>query len=497
MANAPDPFSTILAQAEKVGPALTRFARDAGEAEMVGIVLRSVSDWAAKRIDAPAIDESHRIPPELLAEAAELGLFGMTIPEAHGGFALSMTAACRVVEELALFDRSVATAIGLHCGLGLRGLIHHANPTLQAATLPAMATGDKIGAFAATEPGAGSHIAGMKTTGKVQEDGSIVLNGQKIYVTNGGFADYYTVVAKTPGLAGARRGWSLFLLHRDDPGLSVGAEEHKLGIRGSSTTTLSLDDVRVGMDRIIGEPSNGLEAFHEILAWGRTMMAAGCLGSARAAYKLTLGQVTSREQFNRPIGHFGQVREKMADMRATIYAMESLVRLVTVCQEHLGMDINFVSSVAKIFNSEGSWQVADDALQLHGGSGYVEETGVARILRDARITRIFEGANEVLRFNLAALALGGVNEAHEVALLAPCVRHPELAAAAAVHDDAAQRIQDAAKALLDRYGFKAFERQMLLKGIADAQIARTLLLAVVEEEDLVTAITACEYDQVD
>ncbi|OIP33492.1 MAG: hypothetical protein AUK47_18950 [Deltaproteobacteria bacterium CG2_30_63_29] len=469
-----DPFAIIASNAAALGTALTSAAATADESEMLQIILEAIRRWTEQSVDDAAIDAAGRMPREVVAQAAELGLFGLTIPEAYGGAGFSMSAACRVIEEVATADRSVATCIGLHCGLGLRGLIRYASEDLKRHYLPDMATGKLLGAFAATEPNAGSHIAGVSTTGTEGADGKLHVTGQKIYVTNGGLAQVFTVVAKTPGLAGARHGWSVFLFEKSDAGLVVGAEEHKLGIKASSTTTLDLDDVALDPSRIVGEPSKGLEAFHEILSWGRTMMSAGCLGTARVAYDRAVEQVMLREQFNRPIGEFGQVRQKIATMRATLYGMESVQRLVTKLQDLYDADISWVSSIAKIYNSEGAWNIVDDVLQLFGGSGFIEETGIARILRDSRITRIFEGANEVLRFNLASVALT-VKDRTPWSLEALVV--DALKADARRYDDASARIEASITALKKRYGFRVFDHQVLLAGLANALIARVVMLA--------------------
>ncbi|MFC1609766.1 acyl-CoA dehydrogenase family protein, partial [Myxococcota bacterium] len=364
-----DPFSVVLEQATAIAERLPRPALDADEAESVDMMVESVRAWAERNIDSAAIDEAADVDPTVYQSAAELGLFGLTVPEPHGGAGFSLSAAARIIEEVATFDRSVATSIGLHCGLGLRGLIHFGSAELKERYLPSLATGERIAAFAATEPDAGSHIAGVKTVAKWDGNTGLMVNGSKCFVTNGAIADVFTILAKTPGLGGARRGYSLLLMTKAMPGIDVGAEEHKLGIRGSSTTTLSFDDVEVDTSQVIGEPSKGLDLMNEVLAWGRTLMSAGCLGSAREAYNRAAAYVLDRRQFGKPIGAFGLVREKVATMRARLYATESLVRLTTLLQSAYDSDIIWESSIAKVFASESTWQITDDALQVHGGAG--------------------------------------------------------------------------------------------------------------------------------
>jgi len=471
-----NPIAAVLAEAPAMGARLCVPAIDDDEAESVSMLIDSVRSWAERTIDSAAIDAAADVDPSVYRSAAELGLFGLTTPESYGGAGFSLSAAARLTEEVATFDRSVATSIGLHCGLGLRGLIHFGSEELKHKYLPGLATGERIAAFAATESDAGSHIAGIKTTAKWDEGkDELTINGSKIWVTNGGIADVFTILCKTPGLAGARRGYSLLLLDKDMPGLEVGAEEHKLGIKGSSTTTLAFDDLVVGTDRVIGEPAKGLDLMNEILAWGRTLMTAGCLGSARAAYDQATRWVLDRRQFGKPVGTFGIVREKIATMRARLYAIESLVRMTTLLQSTYGSNIIWESSIAKVFASESTWQITDDALQVHGGAGFIEETGIARILRDCRITRIFEGANEVLRFHIAAASLG---MAADLAALPQLSIDERLADEAARFDDLAKRTGAAITSLRERFGIRMPEHQMLMGKSADAIIGVFTLLAV-------------------
>jgi alkylation response protein AidB-like acyl-CoA dehydrogenase len=491
MAITADPFRRLLADAPTTrdfSDALTRPGADAEEVSTVAMVLDAVRTWGARAIDPAAVDAAGAIPPAIRQGARELGLYGLTIPQEYGGAGLSMKAASRVTEELALFDRSVAVSIGLHNGLGVRGLVQHGSEELKARYLPGLAAGDLIAAFAATEPGAGSDIAAVTSIARPAEanegdpEGTLRLSGQKVYVTNGGFADTFTVIARTPGLGGVKRGHSVFLVTRDLPGVTVGREEHKLGIKGSSTTTLDLEDVPVGLDRVIGTPGRGMELLNEVLAWGRTLMASGCLGAARAACRLAAEYSQTRRQFGRPLAEFGLVQEKLAAMRARIYAMESLLRQATQVLDVLGADIALESTVAKVFNSEGAWAVADDALQLHGGIGFIEETGVARILRDVRITRIFEGANDVLRAHLATAALAGAVQLGDAPTLTGHLS-ASLAAEADRFDGLYRQTLGALEATRKRLGMKVFQRQLVLGGVADALIPLYTLLAVLLRTD--------------
>lgn len=343
------------------------------EAEILEGLLPQVVRFLASEVDGYAIDRDGAIPPAVRAGIAALGLFGMTIPEAFGGAGLSLGAACRVVAEIARVDRSVAIMVGLHAGLGTRGLVELGTPVLRARWLPRLASGDAIASFAATEAGAGSALTGIRTTGRVV-GGHLHLDGEKSYVTNGGFAGLFTVLVRTPGLGGDRA-QSIVCVPADTPGVRIGPEEKKLGIRGSSTVTVSFEDVRVPLDHVLGIPGDGMRQVDGLLAWGRTLMSAGCVGAARGAMDATVAHVRERRQFGGVIGDFAATRAHVAWMAARTYAMDSLVRSVGDTQAAAGA-IGLDSTIAKVFCSEGAFDVCDRAVQLHGALGFLEETGV-------------------------------------------------------------------------------------------------------------------------
>ncbi|HEY3447252.1 MAG TPA: acyl-CoA dehydrogenase family protein [Myxococcales bacterium] len=491
-----DPISRVLSDVRNTADRLTRPAVDDAEMETVEAVLQGVRTWGARELDSAKTDAAATIPRQTYEQAAEMGLFGLTIPQEYGGAGLSLLAAGRITEELALYDRSVATAIGLHNGLGLRGLIRFGSPELKQKYLPELAAGTKLAAFAATEPGAGSHIAGVKTTGTWDGKEGIGVSGEKAYVTNGAVADVYTILASTPGMGGARKGFSLLLVPKALPGVSVGKEEHKLGMKGSSTTPVLFENVQLGTDHVIGEAGKGLDEIAEVLAWGRTLMSAGCIGTAREAFRKTAEYVQTRQQFGKPIGTFDQVREKIAQMRARLYAAESLVRLVTLEVSLHGSDIIWESSIAKVYCSEMVFSVSDDAIQLHGGSGYIEETGICRIARDCRVTRIFEGANELLRFHISAMGLGYPASLVEAKPLAGQLA-PELEIESKRFDGQRARLAEAWATIKKKFGFRTAEHQLALARAADAAVGVYTTLAVLLRTDgeLKKGPPAAERDQ--
>ena len=385
----------------ELGHGLAGPGATAEESEILDALFDSVSRFSADHIDSEKIDREHHIDRSILEGLAELGLFGLSIPEEHGGFGLSMQGVCSAVGHLAYYDRSVAVTVGLHLGLGTRGLVRYGSQALKEAYLPELAAGERIASFATTEAGADSDLAAIRV--KAVEDGSeLVVNGEKIFVTNGGFADLYTITASTPGLGGARKGHSMLLLERGEAGLEPGAEEDKLGMRGSSTITLHLDELRIPSSRVVGEAGQGMGQLQHVLAWGRTAMAGGCLGGSKLSLDKTVQHITTRKQFGQELGRFAVVREQVADMAAVVYAMEALVRYTTSVESDEALLVKRSTS-AKVFVSDEMWWVTDLALQLHGGSGFIEETGIAMLLRDARIARIWEGANDVLTVHLGTM----------------------------------------------------------------------------------------------
>jgi alkylation response protein AidB-like acyl-CoA dehydrogenase len=425
--------------------------------QVVDTLCDTVDRWAARHIDARAIDRAGRIPPQVLAALAELGLFGLPIPGSYGGGGLPLAAVCRVISTLARHDRSVATTVGLHVGLGTRPLVAFGGEALCARHLPLLAAGKRIAAFAATESEAGSDLSAIRTTATRTDAERIRIEGEKIYVTNGALASVFTVVAATPSMGGASRGHSLILVERDDRGVAIGNEEHKLGLRGSSTTPLRLDGVEVGTDRVIGLAGAGMRHLRHVLSWGRTVMAAGCVGAAETALSFAVEHVTTRRQFGRPLAQLEVVREQIATMAALTRAMSAIVaQTAAVEEDHEALAVR--STSAKVFCSEAAWEVADLAVQLHGGAGFIEETGLPLVLRDARITRIFEGANDVLCAHLGAMELTSP-PARRI------VGDPDA-------DHLAARIGERRRELLDLHGIRILSRQRLLHGLGRLVVLR-------------------------
>ena len=418
-------------------------------------------------LDAGALEELGCVPARLLAELAELGLFSLTLPEEYGGAGFGIADACLVVEELARHDRSVATTVGLHLGLGTRGIVAFATPAVRERWLPRMATGEVIGAFAATEAGAGSDLMSIRAA--IREDGDgYRLDGEKSYVTNARYAGCYTVLARS-----GARSHALLLVPRDAEGVTLGPEEKKLGLRASSTATVRFDGVRVPRDHVLGGVEAGLEGAYAVLGWGRTMMAAGCVGTARAAVLATVTHVTTRRQFKRTLSAFPAVQAHLGTMVAMVDVMQALVRRTSLALDE-GRPAEALSFATKIFASERTFEACDGAIQLHGALGVIEPIGVARLLRDCRVTRIFEGSNDVLLVRLATLRLASSERMERITDAV----EPSLREEAHRCDRLADSIDASVSDVRKRLGFAAITRQGILGALGRAEIAHQASVAV-------------------
>ncbi|MDP1916558.1 MAG: acyl-CoA dehydrogenase family protein, partial [Myxococcales bacterium] len=343
---------------------------------------------------------------EFIEELRQFGLFSLVIPEAHGGMALSATAYSRTLQEIAKYDGSVAVTVGAHSSIGMRGLLLFGTDEQKAKYMPKLATGEMIAAFCLTEPGAGSDAASIKTTA-VKDGDDWVLNGNKLWITNGGIAQFFTVFAKTGGQAD-RGNMTAFIVTRDMPGVSIGPHEDKMGIRASSTTTVHFDNVRVPASMVMGEVGKGFKVAMKILNSGRTGLGGGVVGGMKKLIALSTVQAKERVQFGKPIAEFGLVKQKIGQMVVDCYATESAVNLVNELIDSGSQEYAVEAAIAKVFGSEAMWRSVDEALQIAGGNGFMREFPYERMLRDSRINRIYEGANEILRLFIALTAMNEV-----------------------------------------------------------------------------------------
>jgi acyl-CoA dehydrogenase family protein 9 len=394
----------------------------ASEVGTLQTMLGSVRRFVESRVDSAQIDRQARIPDEVLAGLKELGCFGMLVPQSYGGAGLSTTGYARIVQEVAGLDASLAVTLGAHQSIGMKGILLFGTDEQKARYLPRLATGELVAAFALTEPGAGSDAAAIQTRAERQPDGSYVLNGSKIWISNGGFAGVFTVFARTSRSEdGVKPRITAFIVERG-PGVTTGPNEHKLGIRGSSTTEVHLDGVRVPAENLLGEPGRGFKVAMEVLNSGRLGLASGALGMCKRVLRLAVERCQERRAFGRPIGEFGLIKDKVAMMMADTWALECATYLTTAMVDAGASDYSVESAICKVLGSETCWRVVNEAVQIAAGIGYMSEYPYERLLRDARVNLIFEGTNEILR---AFIALSGMQgPGRELADVAAAVREP-------------------------------------------------------------------------
>jgi acyl-CoA dehydrogenase family protein 9 len=386
---------------------------DPAERETVSAFLDSFRSFAKDHIDTQKIEREHRIAPEVIRGLGELGIFGMTIPEAYGGYGFSASAYCRVTEEIGRTDASLGILVGGHQSIGLKGLILFGTEEQKKRWLPQLATGEMIAAFALTEPEAGSDAAAIRATATLDEEkGEFVLNGSKHWISNGAIADFFTVFAKDVKLPATdeHRRITAFIVTKDLGGVKPGPEERKLGLKGSSTVPIELENVRVPASHVLGERGQGFKIAVEILNTGRTSLGAGCIGGSKVMLREAARHATQRKQFRTPIAEFEMIRAKFSRMIVSTYALESMVYLTAGLMDRGLPDYSLEGACCKVFGTETVWRNINDALQIAGGNGFMEEYPYERALRDSRINMIFEGTNEILRVLIALSGMRDVGE---------------------------------------------------------------------------------------
>jgi acyl-CoA dehydrogenase family protein 9 len=385
-------------------------------------LLERIRRFLEQTVDASEIDRLGRIPDPVLRGLRQLGCFGMLIPSSFGGLGLSTSAYARVLQDIAAADSSVAVTIAAHQALGAKALLLFGSESQKSLYLPRLATGEIVAAFALTETAAGSDAAALDTYAERQPDGSYRITGSKIWVTNGGIGDLFTVFARTsPPDEGVKPKLTAFLVERG-PGVTTGANTPKLGIRGASTTDMSFDGVRVAPEGVLGEAGRGYKVAMEVLTGARLGLSSRCVGLCKRVIKLSVDRCQERRAFGRPIGEFGLIKDKIATMVADTWALESITYLTTGIVDAGVEDFAVESAICKVFGSETCWRVVHEALQIAAGIGYMVGRPYERLLRDAQVNLIFEGTNEILR---AFIALSGMQApAKEIAEVARAMREP-------------------------------------------------------------------------
>jgi len=466
------------------------------EQKMIG---QSVLEFVEKEIE-PVREKleslDYDLSVRLMRKAGEMGFLGAEVPEQYGGLELDKISAT-VISENMVRSGSFALTHGAHIGIGTLPIALFGTPEQKQKYLPKLVTGEWIAAYALTEPGSGSDALGAKTSAVLSEDGKYyILNGTKQFITNGGFADVFTVYAKVDG-----EKFTAFIVERNFPGVSIGPEEKKMGIKGSSTCPVILEDVKVPVENVLGEVGRGHVIAFNILNIGRFKLGVGAVGTTKWAIELSAKYANERKQFKVPISSFGLIQQKLADMNIAAYVNEATVyRTAGLIDEALaGLDPNapdigvvtgkrieeyaIECSINKVFGSEMMDEVVDHAVQIHGGYGYIQEYKVEQMYRDSRINRIFEGTNEINRLlipgTLVKKAMRGdlpllaavQNLQKELISFIPAPAEGLLGAEKALIDAAKKIVLMVAGLGVQKYQMALEKEQELLANVADLIIA--------------------------
>jgi acyl-CoA dehydrogenase family protein 9 len=388
--------------------------RDPGEADVVRELIAQIDRMEREKIIDPAkFDEDETVSEEVISGFARAGLLGMTIPRAYGGLELSATAYARVFERISAIDPSLAVLVGVHCGLGSKAIVLYGSDAQKQRYLPMLARGETLAAYALTEPETGSDAQNIKTTAKLSPDRSHwILNGHKIWIGNAHRAGVIATFAQTPV---ERRGETVmrstaFILTPDMPGFKVLGIVRKLGIRGSTQAELLYENLEVPADNVLGSVGKGFTVAVHVLNAGRLTLAAGCTSGSKRIVGEMAQYAEQRIQFGHPLAHFEITQRKLSHLAASTYAADSMLGVLASLADNSEADFSLEAACAKVFASELIWEAADEMVQVAGGRGFVKPYPYERLLRDARINRIFEGANEVLRLFIALNGIQGPAE---------------------------------------------------------------------------------------
>ena len=372
--------------------------------------LKELREFLDAKLDAVAIDRNADIPRELIDGLGRVGVLGMTAPAEYGGSGFTQMANCRILEEVGRRCASTSVFVNAHHSIGIRALLLFGTHEQKQKWLPKLVTGEQLGAFALTEKEAGSDAANVQMTATPSADGShFILNGEKRYITNAAIAHVLTVMARTPvpGKEG-KTAITAFLVTPDMPGFEIlEARMPKMGIRGTATGRFAMSDVKVPKENILGPPGKGLKVALTVLDFGRTTFGACCTGAAKTCLTLAVKHANTRKQFNKTLGHFHLVKEKIARIAADAYAMEAMTTITASLIDRGLEDYMLETAMLKVFTTERLWECINDAFQIYGGSAYFVDLPLERMLRDARINQIGEGSNEVLTSFIALVGMRG------------------------------------------------------------------------------------------
>ena len=371
--------------------------------------LAELREFLDDKLDPVAIDRQAEIPREVIDGLGRVGVLGMTAPVEYGGGGFTQMANCKVLEEIGSRCASTSVFVNAHHSIGIRALLLFGTQDEKQKWLPKLMTGEHLGAFALTEPEAGSDAANVQMQARPSEDGShFILNGEKRYITNASIAQVITVMARTPVPGSSKTAITAFLVTPDMPGFTMlEARMPKMGIRGTATGRFALRDVRVSKENILGPMGKGLKVALTVLDFGRTTFGACCTGAAKTCLRLAIEHAKTRKQFNKTLGEFHLVKKKIARVAADAYAMEAMTTITASLIDRGLEDYMVETAMLKVFTTERLWEAINDAFQIYGGSAYFVDLPLERMLRDARINQIGEGSNEVLTSFIALVGMRG------------------------------------------------------------------------------------------
>nr|XP_061810707.1 very long-chain specific acyl-CoA dehydrogenase, mitochondrial-like isoform X2 [Nerophis lumbriciformis] len=460
-----------------------------------------------EEVNDPAKNDAlEKVEDHTMEGLKEMGAFGLQVPADLGGLGLTNTQYARLVEIVGTHDLGVGITLGAHQSIGFKGILLFGNPAQKEKYLPKLASGEHIAAFCLTEPASGSDAASIKTTAVESPCGKFfTLNGSKIWISNGGLAEIFTVFAKTPmkdhATGEMKDKITAFVVERSFGGVTSGPPEKKMGIKASNTAEVYFDNVRVPADCVLGEVGGGFKVAMNILNNGRFGMAAALSGTMKGAIDKAVDHAANRTQFGSKIHTYGAIQEKVARMAMLQYVTESLAYMISGNMDSGATDFQIEAAISKIFASEAAWTVTDECIQVMGGMGFMKDSGVERVMRDLRIFRIFEGTNDILRLfvalngfqnagnQLKSLQKALKNPLGNAGLLAEELTkrakrkagmstgltlqgsvHPELSQCGDLAVEAIEQFGTAIEELLIKHGKKIIDEQFVLMRVADCAI---------------------------
>jgi acyl-CoA dehydrogenase len=366
--------------------------------QLTGTIRRFVDERLVPR--EAEVAENDRVPDEIVGEMRDLGLFGLSIPEEYGGLGLSVEEEVRVIIELGHTSPAFRSVFGTNNGIGSQGIVIDGTEEQKRKYLPRLASGEIIGSFALTEPDAGSDAASLRTSARM-DGNEYVLNGTKRFITNAPSADLFTVMARTDPVNKGAGGISAFLVEARAPGLKLGKPDKKMGQQGAHVCDVIFEDCRIPADALIGnEEGRGFKTAMKVLDRGRLTISGMCIGNAERLIRDSVRYAMERKQFGKPVAEFQLVQAMLADCEAEVYAARSMV-LDAARRKDAGETVTKEAAICKYYCSEMVGRVADRAVQIHGGAGYIAEYGIERFYRDVRLYRLYEGTSQIQQLIIA------------------------------------------------------------------------------------------------